>query len=76
MEAILKVPASDLGSADDQALDEIIDQAGPDRAGYLLERLMERAANLGVRPPLHFNTPYINTIPPAVNEGQWRLYDV
>jgi pyruvate dehydrogenase E1 component len=47
-----------------EALDEIIDQAGPDRAGYVLETLMERAANLGVRVPLHWNTPYLNTIPP------------
>src|SRR5215469_8916302 len=47
-----------------EALDEIIDEAGPDRANYLLERLMERAANLGVQPPLRWNTPYINTIPP------------
>jgi len=47
-----------------EALDDIIDQEGPDRAGYLLERLMERAANLGVQPPLRWNTPYINTIKP------------
>ena len=47
-----------------EALDDIIDQAGPDRASYLLERLMERAANLGVQPPMRWNTPYINTIPP------------
>ena len=47
-----------------EALDEIVDQIGPDRANYLLERLMEHAANLGVRPPLRWNTPYINTIPP------------
>jgi pyruvate dehydrogenase E1 component len=47
-----------------EALDEIIDQAGPDRATYLLERLMERASNLGVQPPLRWNTPYINTIKP------------
>jgi pyruvate dehydrogenase E1 component len=47
-----------------EALDEMIDQAGPDRASYLLERLMERAANLGVQVPLRWNTPYINTIPP------------
>ncbi len=47
-----------------EALDEIIDEAGPDRASYLLDRLMERAANLGVQPPLRWNTPYINTIPP------------
>ncbi|MEO8096409.1 MAG: pyruvate dehydrogenase (acetyl-transferring), homodimeric type [Acidobacteriota bacterium] len=47
-----------------EALDEIIDEAGPDRASYLIERLMERAANLGVQVPLRWNTAYINTIPP------------
>ena len=47
-----------------EALDEIIDEAGPDRASYLIERLMERAANLGVQVPLRWNTPYMNTIPP------------
>ena len=47
-----------------EALDEIVDEVGPDRAGYLIERLMERASNLGVRPPFHFNTPYVNTIRP------------
>jgi len=40
-----------------EALDEIVDQVGPDRASYLLEHLMERAANLGVRVPLRWNTP-------------------
>jgi len=47
-----------------EALDDIIDEAGPDRASYLIERLMERAANLGVQVPLRWNTAYINTIPP------------
>jgi pyruvate dehydrogenase E1 component len=47
-----------------EALDEIVDESGPDRASYLLDRLMERAANLGVQPPVRLNTPYINTIPP------------
>ena len=47
-----------------EALDDIVDQAGPDRAGYLLESLMERAANLGVRVPMRWNTPYMNTVPP------------
>jgi pyruvate dehydrogenase E1 component len=47
-----------------EALDEIIDESGPDRASYLLERLMERATNFGVQVPLRWNTPYINTIPP------------
>jgi pyruvate dehydrogenase E1 component len=47
-----------------EALEEIVDEAGPDRASYLIERLMERAANLGVQVPLRWNTPYVNTIPP------------
>src|SRR3984893_8828720 len=47
-----------------EALEEMMDEAGPDRASYLLERLMERAGNLGVQVPLRWNTPYINTIPP------------
>ncbi|HEY4362688.1 MAG TPA: pyruvate dehydrogenase (acetyl-transferring), homodimeric type [Bryobacteraceae bacterium] len=47
-----------------EALDEIIDEVGPDRATYLIERLMERAANLGVQVPLRLNTPYMNTVPP------------
>ncbi len=45
-----------------EALDEIIDEAGPDRASFLLERLINRAASLGVQAPLRYNTPYINTI--------------
>src|SRR5579862_1780259 len=47
-----------------EALDDIVDEAGPDRASYLIERLMERAANLGVQVPVRLNTPYMNTIPP------------
>ena len=63
-----------------EALDEIVDQVGPDRASYLLEHLMERAANLGVRVPLRWNTPYINTIPPedevpypGDRQMEWRI---
>ena len=63
-----------------EALDDIIDQVGPDRASYLLEHLMERAANFGVRVPLRWNTPYINTIPPEEQvpypgdrEIEWRI---
>ncbi len=47
-----------------EALDDIVDAAGPDRAAYLLERIMERAANLGVQVPLRWNTAYMNTILP------------
>jgi pyruvate dehydrogenase E1 component len=47
-----------------EALDEVIDAVGPDRAAYLIERLMERATVLGVQVPLRYNTAYVNTIPP------------
>ncbi len=47
-----------------EALDEIVDAAGPDRAAYLLDRLNDEAQNLGVRVPARMNTPYLNTIPP------------
>ena len=45
-----------------EALDEIIDQAGPDRAAFLLEQLTERARLDGVELPVQLNTPYVNTI--------------
>ncbi|MDZ4801765.1 MAG: pyruvate dehydrogenase (acetyl-transferring), homodimeric type [Bryobacteraceae bacterium] len=46
-----------------ESLDEVIDEAGPDRASYLLQRLNQRAAEFGVTAPLRLNTPYVNTIP-------------
>ena len=46
------------------ALDQVVDEAGPDRAAVLLERVAQRARQLGVSLPIRQNTPYINTIPP------------
>jgi pyruvate dehydrogenase E1 component len=46
-----------------EALDQILDEQGPDRASYLLQSLVDRAASFGVTAPLRLNTPYINTIP-------------
>jgi pyruvate dehydrogenase E1 component len=46
-----------------ESLDEVIDEGGPDRASYLLQRLNERAAEFGVTAPLKLVTPYINSIP-------------
>src|SRR5665811_757512 len=48
----------------DESLDQVIDQAGPDRATFLLEHLNERARASGAEVPVHFNTPYVNTIRP------------
>jgi pyruvate dehydrogenase E1 component len=47
-----------------EALDQVIDEAGPDRAAYLLERLNERAQANGAEMPVQLNTPYVNTIRP------------
>src|SRR6185295_3677309 len=47
-----------------EALDQIIDEVGPDRASYLLEKLSQHARATGVELPIQHNTPYINTIPP------------
>jgi pyruvate dehydrogenase E1 component len=46
-----------------EALDQVIDEAGPDRAEYLLRRILDRAAHSGVSTAQSLNTPYINTIP-------------
>jgi pyruvate dehydrogenase E1 component len=47
-----------------EALDQIIDEAGPDRAAYLLAQLNQRARISGADLPIHLNTPYVNTISP------------
>ena len=47
-----------------ESLEQVIDQAGPDRAAYLLEQLTERARAEGSDLPIHLNTPYVNTIRP------------
>ena len=46
-----------------EALDQVIDEAGPDRAQYLLQAVERRAALHGVVAPKDVTTPYINTIP-------------
>ena len=46
-----------------EALEQIVDEAGPDRAAYLIEKLLDRATDLGVSAPQTINTPFVNTIP-------------
>ena len=45
------------------ALQYVIENGGPERAAFLLERLKERAFNSGVPFVSSATTPYINTIP-------------
>jgi pyruvate dehydrogenase E1 component len=47
-----------------EALEQVLDQEGPDRAAFLLERLTEQARGAGADLPIQLNTPYVNTIRP------------
>ncbi len=47
-----------------EALEQILEDSGPDRAAYLLQQLNDRARQAGADLPNLLNTPYINTIQP------------
>ncbi len=46
-----------------EALQQVVDEAGRDRAAYLLAKLASRAAEFGLAVPPRVNTHYLNTIP-------------
>ena len=46
-----------------EALEGVIEQEGPERAHYLIERLVEFARRAGINLPYQANTAYLNTIP-------------
>src|SRR3972149_6218936 len=48
-----------------ESLDAVVHQQGPDRAKYLVAKLLERAHENNVGVAGAITTPYINTIPPA-----------
>jgi len=45
------------------ALDGVVEEGGSERANYLLDRLIDRAAQYGITRSQRLTTPYINTIP-------------
>jgi pyruvate dehydrogenase E1 component len=45
-----------------EALDGVVEEGGAERASYLLERLVDRAAVYGIESPHKLSTPYVNTI--------------
>ncbi len=47
-----------------EALDQVVEEAGPDRASFILEHVAQHARQIGVDLPVQHNTPYVNTIPP------------
>ncbi len=50
-----------------EALDSVIATDGPQRATYLMSRLLERARQESVAVPGSISTPYVNTIPPEAD---------
>jgi pyruvate dehydrogenase E1 component len=50
------------------ALEAVLEREGPERAHYLLERLIDKARRSGAHIPFSPNTAYINTIPPHMEE--------
>ncbi len=50
------------------ALDGVLEHEGPERAHYILEKLIEKARRSGAYLPYSANTAYINTIPPGKEE--------
>src|SRR5262245_55015380 len=46
------------------ALEAVIEREGPERAHFLLEKLIDQARRSGAYIPFSPNTAYINTIPP------------
>ncbi|TFL11205.1 pyruvate dehydrogenase (acetyl-transferring), homodimeric type [Pusillimonas caeni] len=49
-----------------EALEAVLEQEGPERAHFLLERLVDLARRSGARIPFSANTAYVNTIPPGL----------
>ncbi len=50
------------------ALAAVIDHEGPERAHFILERMVEQARRSGTYIPFSANTAYINTIPPHLED--------
>jgi len=51
-----------------EALDAVIDREGPERAHFLLERLIDKSRRSGANIPYKAGTAYVNTIPPHLEE--------
>jgi len=72
MSAVPDIPAEDPDSLETKewldALEAVMEREGPERAHYLLEKLIEKARRSGAYLPYKAQTAYINTIPPHMEE--------
>jgi len=64
-----ELPKIDLDSQETQewleSMDAILESEGPDRAHFILEKLIDRARRSGTHLPFDAKTAYVNTIPPG-----------
>jgi pyruvate dehydrogenase E1 component len=58
------------------SIESVIANEGPERARFLLERLIDRVRADGVDLPFSANTPYVNTIPPEKQPPQPLDFDI
>lgn len=63
-----------------QALQSMIEREGAERTHFILDALLDEAATKGVPVPNSVSTPYVNTIPPELEENspgdqnlEWKL---
>ena len=72
LDAIMAQAANDPDVMETQewldALESVLDQEGPERAHYLLERMVDLARRRGAHIPFSSNTAYVNTIPAHLGE--------
>ena len=65
------------------ALAAVLEREGPERAHFILERLLDEAHDYGAAVPYSVTTPYLNTIPPELEEYtpgdpalEWRIRSI
>ena len=65
------------------ALDAVLEREGAERAHFLLEQLLDEAHDYGTTIPFSVTTPYLNTIPPELEEYtpgdpaiEWRIRSI
>ena len=70
-DSVHQLPDTDPGETQEwlDSLDSVVTGHGPNRARYLLARLLERAQQSNVSFPATVSTPYVNTIP--VDDEPW-----
>jgi pyruvate dehydrogenase E1 component len=66
-----------------EALEAVLEREGPERAHFLLEKLIDKARRSGAYLPYSANTAYLNTIPPSREERspgdaalEWRIRSI